>query len=294
MKCKINLGRIILHLFLTTISLTYILPLILMISISVSSERSIIEYGYSFIPKVFSVDAYRQAFANPQQIIDSYKVTAIFSIIATILAMLVQSLMAYPLSRANFRAKKFLTTYLFITMLFSGGLVPSYILNTQYLHLQDTIWIYILPCLTSAWNVIIFRTFFQGLPEGLVEAAKIDGAKEIQIFFRIIFPLSTPVLASLGFMYLVGKWNDWNTALLYIREPKLYSLQYLLQRILREAEFVKGLQETNSAGLITTDMLPTESMRYAMAILAAGPMLIVFPFFQKYFARGLTVGSVKG
>ncbi len=128
----------------------------------------------------------------------------------------------------------------------------------------------------------------------MVEAAKIDGAKEIQIFFRIIFPLSTPVLASLGFMYLVGKWNDWNTALLYIREPKLYSLQYLLQRILREAEFVKGLQETNSSGLITTDILPTESMRYAMAILAAGPMLIVFPFFQKYFARGLTVGSVKG
>lgn len=294
MKHKITLGRVILHLFLITLSLTYILPLILMVSISVSSEQSIVEYGYSFIPKAFSLDAYRQAFANPQQIIDSYKVTAIFSIIATILAMLVQSLMAYPLSRANFKSKKFLTTYLFITMLFSGGLVPSYILNTQYLHLQDTIWVYILPCLTSAWDVIIFRTFFQGLPEGLVEAAKIDGAKEIQIFFRIIFPLSTPVLASLGFMYLVGKWNDWNTALLYIREPKLYSLQYLLQRILREAEFVKGLQETNSAGLITTDILPTESMRYAMAILAAGPMLIVFPFFQKYFARGLTVGSVKG
>ena len=294
MKHKITLGRVILHLFLIALSLTYILPLILMVSISVSSEQSIVEYGYSFIPKAFSLDAYRQAFANPQQIIDSYKVTAIFSIIATILAMLVQSLMAYPLSRANFKSKKFLTTYLFITMLFSGGLVPSYILNTQYLHLQDTIWVYILPCLTSAWNVIIFRTFFQGLPEGLVEAAKIDGAKEIQIFFRIIFPLSRPVLASLGFMYLVGKWNDWNTALLYIREPKLYSLQYLLQRILREAEFVKGLQETNSAGLITTDILPTESMRYAMAILAAGPMLIVFPFFQKYFARGLTVGSVKG
>lgn len=294
MKHKITLGRVILHLFLIALSLTYILPLILMVSISVSSEQSIVEYGYSFIPKAFSLDAYRQAFANPQQIIDSYKVTAIFSIIATILAMLVQSLMAYPLSRANFKSKKFLTTYLFITMLFSGGLVPSYILNTQYLHLQDTIWVYILPCLTSVWNVIIFRTFFQGLPEGLVEAAKIDGAKEIQIFFRIIFPLSRPVLASLGFMYLVGKWNDWNTALLYIREPKLYSLQYLLQRILREAEFVKGLQETNSAGLITTDILPTESMRYAMAILAAGPMLIVFPFFQKYFVKGLTVGSVKG
>ena len=202
--------------------------------------------------------------------------------------------MAYPLSRKCFKFRGIITKYIFVTMLFSGGLVPSYILNTKYLHLGNTFWIYILPGLTSAWKVIVFRTFFQGLPDGLVEAAKIDGAKEIMIFFKIILPLSTPVIASLGFMTLVGKWNDWNTTLLYIRDSKLYSLQYLLQRILREAEYVKNLQLSGESTMLSDKDLPTETMRYAMAMLAAGPMLVVFPFFQKYFAKGMVVGAVKG
>lgn len=293
-KKKISFGKIILHTFMILLVCTYILPLVLMISISISSDNAIANFGYTILPKEISFDAYRQVFANPQQILQSYKVTIIFSIVQTILAMLVQSLMAYPLSRPNYIFKGFLQKYILITMLFSGGLVPHYILYTQYLHLNDTIWVYIIPALSSAWNTIVFRTFFRGLPDGLVEAAKIDGASELKIFFRIILPLSTPVLASLGFMNLVGKWNDWNTALLYIREPDLYSLQFLLQRILRETEYVKNLQQTSAAGLINENSLPAESMKYAMAILAAGPMLVVFPFFQKYFAKGLTVGAVKG
>ena len=289
-----TIGRVILHAFLIILSLTYILPLILMISISFSSEDAIVDFGYTLLPKVFSLDAYKICFQNSHQLIQSYKVTAVFSILGTFLATLVQSLMAYPLSRPNFKLKRFVTTYIFITMLFSGGLVPSYILNTRYLHLNNSFWVYIFPALMSAWNVIVFRTFFQGLPEGMVEAAKIDGASEIRIFFRIILPLSTPVLASLGFMTLVGKWNDWNTSLLYIRDADLYSLQYLLQRILREVEYVKSLRDTAAGMLLNVDNLPSESMRYAMAVLAAGPMLVIFPFFQKYFAKGMTVGAVKG
>lgn len=291
---KMTIGRVILHAFLIILSLTYILPLILMISISFSSEDAIVAFGYTLFPKVFSLDAYKMCFQNPHQLLQSYKVTAAYSILGTLLATLVQSLMAYPLSRSNFKLRGFVTKYIFITMLFSGGLVPSYILNTKYLHLGNSFWVYILPGLTSAWNVIVFRTFFQGLPEELPEAAKIDGASELRIFFGIILPLSTPVLASLGFMTLVGKWNDWNTSLLYIRDADLYSLQYLLQRILREVEYVKGLRDTVAGSLLDTDNLPTESMRYAMAVLAAGPMLVTFPFFQKYFAKGMTVGAVKG
>ena len=218
-KKKISVGRIAMHIFMILLVCTYILPVILMISISISSEDAIVKYGYTLFPKELSLDAYRQAFANPEQILQSYKVTIIFSILQTILAMLVQSLMAYPLSRPNYKFKGFLSKYMLVTMLFSGGLVPSYILYTQYLHMNDTIWIYIFPVLSSAWNTIVFKTFFQGLPDGLVEAAKIDGASEIRIFFGIILPLSTPVLASLGFINLVGKWNDWNTSLLYIRDP---------------------------------------------------------------------------
>ncbi len=291
---KMSLGRIILNIALIAMSLTYILPLVLMISNSVSTEMAIIKNGYTLIPSEFSLSAYKSIFQNPYQILQSYKVTIIFSIVGTILATIVQSLMAYPLSRPNFTAKKFLSIYLLITMLFSGGLVPHYLLNTKYLHLNDTMLIYILPYLTSVWNVLVFKTFFAGLPNGLVEAGKIDGASELVIFFKIVFPLSTPVFASIGFMTLIARWNDWNTSLLYIRDTKLYSLQYLLQRILREAEYVKSIQTTGASDLISSDSLPTESMRYAMAVVAAGPMLIIFPFFQKYFAKGLTVGSVKG
>ena len=294
MNKKMSLGRIILNIALIAMSLTYILPLVLMISNSVSTEMAIIKNGYTLIPSEFSLSAYKSIFQNPYQILQSYKVTIIFSIVGTILATIVQSLMAYPLSRPNFTAKKFLSIYLLITMLFSGGLVPHYLLNTKYLHLNDTMLIYILPYLTSVWNVLVFKTFFAGLPNGLVEAGKIDGASELVIFFKIVFPLSTPVFASIGFMTLIARWNDWNTSLLYIRDTKLYSLQYLLQRILREAEYVKSIQTTGASDLISSDSLPTESMRYAMAVVAAGPMLIIFPFFQKYFAKGLTVGSVKG
>ena len=290
---KISIGKIFLHIFMILLMCTYILPLILMISISISSEDAITQYGYTLFPKVFSLEAYRQSFRNPDQMFQSYKVTIIFSLATTVLAMLMQSLMAYPLSRPNYKFKGFLSKYLLVTMLFNGGLVPSYILYTQYLHLNDTIWVYIIPALGSAWNVIIYKTFFQGLPEGLVEAAKLDGASELRIFFRIIFPLSTPVLATLGFINLVAKWNDWNTTLLYIRDSKLYSLQFLLQKILREISYIKKLQEEGST-LIGADSMPEETMKYAMAMIAAGPMLIVFPFFQKYFSKGMVVGSIKG
>lgn len=291
---KISVSRIILHIILITMSLTYILPLILMVSISISSQSDIAEFGYKLIPKHIDWQAYKLALENPQQIIQSYKITILFSVLATALGMAVQSAMAYPLARNCYRLKGFTLKYLLITMLFSGGLVPTYILTTKYLHLGNSFWVYIIPSLFSAWNVILYKTFFQNLPDGLIEAAKIDGASEYSIYFRIVLPLSTPILATLGFTALVAKWNDWNTTLLYVRESKLYSLQYLLQKILRETEYLKSLSNTAEGALMDSDNLPSDTLKYAMAVLAAGPMLIVFPFFQKYFAKGMVVGSVKG
>lgn len=292
-KKKNKWGQLCLNIFFIIVSLSYILPLILMISISVSSEAAITKYGYSLFPRDFGLDGYKAVLSNPKQLIDSYKVTIIYSVVATVLSMLIKALAAYPLSRSNYRLKKPVTMFMFFTMLFSGGMVPMYLLNTKYLHLNNTIWVYIVPGLVAAWDIFIMRTFFQGLPDGLVEAAKIDGASEVRIFFQMILPLSTPVLASLGFMYMIGKWNDWNTSMLYIQKNELFSLQYLLQRILREAEYLKSLAQSGTM-VMSDQEPPTETMRYAMAILAAGPMMIVFPFFQKYFAAGLTIGSVKG
>ncbi len=292
MEKRFGMGQLLLHLFFIILCITYIVPFVLVISISISSEDAIRQFGYRIIPKAIDFAAYREIFRNPGQLLDSYKVTIIFTALTTILGVFVMTLMAYPLSRPNYKFKKILTFYIFFTMLFGGGLVPSYIINSTYLHLDNTIWIYILPSLVSAWNIIIIRTFFQGLPEGLVEAAKIDGASEIYTYFKIILPLSTPVIATIAFFVVIAKWNDWNTALIYVREPRLYSLQYMLQKILREADFVNNIAK--EGGMFQDYEIPTESMRYAMAMLAAGPMLIVFPFFQKYFASGLTVGAIKG
>lgn len=290
---KDKLGSLVLHLILIALCLSCLLPLIMVFSISLSSETALTQYGYTLFPKVIDLSAYNQIFKNPHQLIQGYKITIIYSITATILAVFVQSLMAYSLSRNNYKYRKFFTFYLLFTMLFNGGLVPTYILNSQYLHLNNTIWIYIFTGMVSAWNVIVIRTFIKSLPDSLIEAAKIDGASEIKVFFSIVFPLLKPALATIGFLTLLGKWNDWYTSLIYIRDPELYSLQYLLQKILREIEFInKMMQESSSQ--IKNFTVPTESVRFAMAVLAAGPMIFIFPFFQKYFTKGLTVGSVKG
>lgn len=289
---KLSAGSVVLNIIFILICLTYLLPFMLLISISITDEAAIKDFGYNLIPVKFSLEAYRQVFAARGQLVNSYKTTIIFSLLHTLFLVIVTTMTAYPLSRSNFKFKKVLTWYIFITMLFGGGLVPTYLINTKVLHLGNSMWVYVLPGLVSAWNVIIVRTFFQGIPESLVEAAKMDGASEFYVFIKIMIPLSTPVMATIGFMTMVAKWNDWYTALIYIKDPKLYSLQYMLQKILREAEFIKGMASENPN--FNAYSLPTESMRYATAILAAGPMIIVFPFFQKYFAKGMTIGAVKG
>ena len=295
MKKKFSIGTSLIHLFFIVTCLTFIIPMIYVLSISFSSEKAISDFGYSLIPKVWSLDAYKHIFRNPDQVIYSYQTTIFFSLVGSFASLLVMALVAYPLSRQNFKLRQPITFFIFFTMLFGGGLIPTYILNTQYLHLGNTIWIYILPGLASAWYIIIIRTFFSQLPQSLVESAKVDGAKELRIFFQIVLPLSKPVLATVLLMTLLAKWNDWYTSLIYIRDSKLYSLQYMLQKMLREAEFVKGLSNSQMGLNIQLETeVPTESVRFAMVIVAAGPMLVVFPFFQKYFTRGLTVGAVKG
>ena len=273
-----------------------ILPFVLIISASFSDEQTLLSEGYKLIPSVFSTEAYKYVFRNPQQLLDSYKVTIIYSIVATVLGVVVMAMLAYPLSRPNYKYKKIATFFIFFTMLFSGGLIPTYIWITRYLHLGDTIWVYILPCLVNAFHVIVIRSFFQGLPQALMESAKIDGASELQTFFKIVMPLSKPVIATISLLTLLSRWNDWNTALIYIKSSNLYSLQYLLQKILREAEFVKNMADSSPVAGMDLDLsnLPSVTIRFAMCMVAAGPMLIIFPFFQKYFAKGLTVGAVKG
>lgn len=299
-KRSINGSQIAIHVFFCLASLLFILPMLLVVSISLSSEYSVVNLtGFSLIPKEFSTEAYQLAFRNPQQVINGYKITIAQSFLGTLISCLVAGMAAYPLSRSNFRFKTPVTWIIFFTMLFGAGMIPNYIILTKYYGLKDNFWIYILPgMMGGAWNTMVFRTFFKGLPESLFEAAKIDGAKELTCFFRIAIPLSTPVFATIGFMTLVGKWNDYTTSMIYITRPELYTLQYLLQKILTETQFLKSLMSADASlggsFNVASIKLPAETMKYAMCVIAAGPMLVVFPFFQKYFSQGLTIGAVKG
>ena len=304
-KKSVSPHMIVIHVFFILMSLAFIVPMLLVVSVSFSSEYSVVNLnGFSLIPKEFSTEAYRLAFKNPTSILNGYKITIAESFLGTAISMIVAGMAAYPLSRSNFRFKTPVTWIIFFTMLFGAGMIPNYIVLTKYYHLGNSFWIYILPgFMGGAWNTMVFRTFFKGLPESLFEAAKIDGARELTCFFRIAVPLSTPVFASLGFMTLVGKWNDYTTSMIYISDSSLYTLQYLLQRILTEIEFIKsmlsGTGMTNASGAtasvnVSGMTLPAETMKYAMCVIAAGPMLFVFPFFQKYFSQGLTIGAVKG
>ena len=293
--------RLVIHAFFILVCLIYVLPMLLIVSISFSSEKSIMSLsaGYSIIPREFSLESYQLAFANDRSIIDGYIVTTSQAFLGTFLTMVVVGMVAYPLSRSQFAYKKPVTFIIFFTMLFSGGMIPTYIIYTTWYNLGNNFLIYILPGLAGgAWNTLIVRTFFKGLPESLFESAKIDGARELTIFFRIAVPLSKPVFATIGFMTLVAKWNDWMTSMIYIRpdQSHLYTLQYLLQRVLQEAQFLRSLMQSHPIPGIdmTKFSLPAETLKYAMCVIAAGPMLVVFPFFQKYFASGLTVGAIKG
>lgn len=293
MKKRKSSGLIFVHLMLLLFAFLCLIPFLAVVSISLSDEVEIAKNGYSLIPRGFSVNAYRFILKNPVTIVKSYGVTIAVCIVGTLLSLLVMSLCAYPLSRQDFRYRNKVSFIIFFTMLFNGGLVPTYIWVSKYLHLGNTFWVLFLPVVVSPWYLLLMRTFFQSIPYEIIESATIDGASEIQVYARLILPLSKPALATVGLFTVLGFWNDWFRGLLYIEDQNLVTLQYMLYRMMGN---IQELQNAMTSGMVNVDVssLPNESARMAMCVLAAGPMIFVFPFFQKYFVKGLTVGSVKG
>lgn len=290
-KKKIKKSQIVLNIILIVMCVTTLYPLLLCLGVSFSNEKDILKEGYRLIPKHFDLAGYKYVFSNPKSVISAYKVTITYSVLGTIGMIFFNSLMAYPLSRKDYRLRKFLNFYFYFTCLFGGGMVPTYILITQYLHMADTIWVYIVPGLVSAWNIFYIRASFQQIPEEMIESAVLDGASEWRILMTFMIPLSKPVLATLALGTFLGKWNDWMTSMLYINDRyELISLQYLLQRIMLN---IKLLEQNNNA-LIDMSNIPGETSRMAMMFVVAGPALVIFPFFQQYFVKGMVIGSVKG
>lgn len=283
--------------FLTIIAVLTVLPVVLVIMISISTPESLTYKGFSFIPQGITFTAYNSLFATGTQIVNSYLVTIASTVVHTILGVFMMTMYAFVLAQQRFGAKKFYTFVMFFTMLFSGGLVPSYIINVNYLHLYDTFWILVLSGMVSAFNIIVLRTFINTtIPIEMFDAAQIDGASEFTMFFRIVLPLSKAGLATICLLVLVGKWNDWFVGMLYIDNPKLVPLQTMLTRIQQKIDFIKNNASIASTpdGMALLKSMPTEQTRMAILVITTLPILFAYPFFQRFFIQGMTIGSVKG
>lgn len=282
---------------LLVIAILTVVPIVLVFIISISSSESLTYNGFSFLPSSISFTAYESLFKTGSQLIDSYIVTIAMTVVTTVLSIMVMSSYAFVLAQQTFAGKKFYTFILFFTMLFSGGLVPSYIINVNYLKLYDSFWILVLPSLVNAFNVIVLRTFISStIPAELLDAAQIDGANEFRIYTSIVLPLSKAGLATIALFVLVGKWNEWFTGMLYINNPKLIPLQTMLTRIQQKIDFIKNNSNIASTpdGMAMLDSMPTEQTRMAIVVISTLPILFAYPFFQRYFIQGMTIGSVKG
>ena len=291
MKKRIKVSHVALYGILTLISVLWIIPVLFIFSLSVTPETSLSEVGYRLIPKEITFDAYTYIIKNPAQILNSYKISIIVTVIGTVAGLMFTTGIAYAMSRKDFKLGKHITRFVMFAMLFHGGLIPTYIVVTQVLHLGNTLWVLILTMLVSPWNIFLMKSFLSSIPTELLEASFIDGATEYQTYFKVVLPLAKPGLATVGLLILFSYWNDWYQAMLYIDNMDLVPLQLLLYKIISNIQFV--LQ--NSFYLASEGgSFPTIAARMATCVIAIAPMLLAFPFFQKYLAKGLTLGSVKG
>lgn len=277
------------------LALLTILPFVLIIIASLTGENALIADGYSFFPKALSLDAYRYMLNNATAITKAYGVSIFVTVIGTVASVFITAMIAYPLSRQDFRYRNIISFIVFFTMLFSGGIVPAYLMWTRVFGIKDTILALILPnYLVNAFNIFLVRNYYSNnIPPALIESAQIDGAGELKIFFKIILPLAVPVVATIAIFTGLIYWNDWINGLYYITDPKLYSIQVYLVNILNNIQALRSGSISVSAG-ITAIQLPSTSIRMALAVIGALPILILMPFIQKYFIKGVVVGAVKG
>ena len=287
--------NILFNLIFLVAAIVAVLPVIFVFMISVSSEASINASGYSFIPAEFSLSAYGMLWNERKQIFNALGVSVSVTALGTIVGVILTTTMGYVLSRPQYKLKGFFTYVVFIPMIFNGGMFANYVVGANILGLRNSIWALVLPLAVSSFNIIISKTFFKStIPDSIVESAKIDGASQLRIFVQIVLPISKPVIATIGLFLAFGYWNDWFQSALFINAQSLFSLQAMLNQIQKSLEFFAS---NPTAGLSLQQYkttMPREGVRMAIAILIAVPIACIYPFFQKYFISGLTIGAVKG
>lgn len=266
-------------------------PFALMISSSFMLESEIVADGYKLMPETWSANSYRYLFTRSNQLIDSYQVTIFITVVGTALGLFIMSMAGFVLNRKDFKYRNQISFFFYFTTLFSGGLVPTYMLMVNTLGLKDNILALILPGLVSAWSIFLMRNFMKSIPDSLYESAALDGAGDFRIYATIYIPLSIPSIATIGLFLALGYWNEWYNAMLYIESQAKIPLQLFLQRMINTTNIssliARGVQ-------IDTSELPTQSIKMATAVVATGPIILIYPFVQRYFIGGLTIGSVKG
>ncbi|QTH41878.1 carbohydrate ABC transporter permease [Cohnella sp. LGH] len=275
-------------------SLACVFPFLFIVILSFTDEKTLARNGYSLFPEKWSLEAYKYIFKAGDQLLRSYGVTVFVTIVGTVLSLIFISLFAYAISRKSFKYRTFFSFFAFFTMLFNGGLVPTYIVTTKLLGLQNSIWALIMPLAVNAFYIMIMRTFFSTMiPDAIIESGRIDGAGEFGIFLRLVIPLALPGLATIALFSTLGYWNDWFNALLYIEDPSIVPLQSMLMRIENSMQFILQNSSNPSIGIGVLQSMPQDTSRMAMVVLATGPIVLAYPFFQRYFIQGLTVGAVK-
>ncbi len=274
--------------------LIILIPFILLIISSLTDEKTLLLNGYSFFPEKWSLDAYRYIFRSSGMIVTSYGQSVLVTAVGTILAVTITSLMAYPLSRRDFVFAKPLTAFVFITMLFNGGLVSQYMIYSTVFGIKNTVFAYLIPNLMlSGFHVMIIKNYYAGnVPAELIEAAMIDGSGEFNTYVKIVLPVAKPIIVSMGVLIALGYWNDWTNGLYYVTRPELYTFQSLLNRMIQQINFLTSGQTVSSA--VETAKIPSVSVRMGIAAIGVVPLIIIYPFFQRFFVGGLTVGAVKG
>lgn len=290
-KKKIDLLTVFFYFIVLLVAFICFSPFWLIVIGSLSLESDVILRGYSLWPEHFSLDSYKMVFLIPKRIIQGYQVSGFITIVGTFIALFFSTMAAFVLMRKDFRFRNKIAMFLYFPSIFSGGMLPSYLLIVKYLGLKDNIWALILPGLISAWNIFLLRNFMSDIPDSIMESAKLDGANDFQIFIKLYLPLSKAGLATIGLFTALGYWNNWSNAMLYINRAELFPLQYLLYSMLSN---VQGVKEMAAASGVAMPNLPSETYKMAMAVVTTGPIILLYPFVQRYFVKGITVGAVKG
>lgn len=294
MKEKMTVGRFLVHLFVIVFALACLYPFLMVVGGSLMTQSEVTREGFKIIPDEPTLASYKMLLGNGDLILNGYKITVFVTVVGTFLAIVVNGMMGYVLSRKHMAGRRFLNLYVLLTMLFNGGMVPWYMVCTRYLHLKDTIWALIVPSIVGAWNIYLIRNYFSGVPEEMWESAKLDGASEFTVFSRIYLPLGKPVIATVVLFAALGYWNDWWLGLMLIDKSDLQPLQMLLRTMMSNIQFLQTMSQQSSEVQALLASVPGDGVKMAMVVITTGPIILLYPFIQKYFMKGIMVGAVKG